>query len=450
MLAAAALVTLSAGWVLLALGVEPVPTWFYVVTWYPILVLADEFVHAATGQGRLLRGPRRVASLFGWSATIWLVFEVANFRLQNWYYVFLPAAGVERWIGILVSFATVVPAVVLAERTLAAVGVGRAWRTRPLAFDPRHRLGVMLLGAIGLGLTFVWPRVFFPLTWGAVWLIADPVVHRRHPQWSLLADAERGDWGRIGRLMLGGLGIGVLWEGLNFFARGQWIYTVPWLEYVKVFEMPPLGFLGFPFFALEAWALYHLLCSLGLATPAVAGTSPPRSHGGRQASWLAAAVFVVAALAGMERWTISSTTPRLRDAPDLTAAEVQQLRESGYSSVFRLAAAAAPALAERAGVKPSVAMQATDWARLVTLRGIGSAHAQTLATIGVRTVCSLARQTPGGLWNALRAAQEHRRDGRSPVRPVPAEVQIWIAAARRECADRYTVPISNATIAEAH
>ncbi|MDH3367954.1 MAG: hypothetical protein OEO17_08920, partial [Gemmatimonadota bacterium] len=400
MLAAAALVTLSAGWVLLALGVEPVPTWFYVVTWYPILVLADEFVHAATGQGRLLRGPRRVASLFGWSATIWLVFEVANFRLQNWYYVFLPAAGVERWIGILVSFATVVPAVVLAERTLAAVGVGRAWRTRPLAFDPRHRLGVMLLGAIGLGLTFGWPRVFFPLTWGAVWLIADPVVHRRHPQWSLLADAERGDWGRIGRLMLGGLGIGVLWEGLNFFARGQWIYTVPWLEYVKVFEMPPLGFLGFPFFALEAWALYHLLCSLGLATPAVAGTSPPRSHGGRQASWLAAAVFVVAALAGMERWTISSTTPRLRDAPDLTAAEVQQLRESGYSSVFRLAAAAAPALAERAGVKPSVAMQATDWARLVTLRGIGSAHAQTLATIGVRTVCSLARQTAGGLWNA--------------------------------------------------
>ncbi|MDH3458792.1 MAG: DUF4332 domain-containing protein, partial [Gemmatimonadota bacterium] len=231
---------------------------------------------------------------------------------------------------------------------------------------------------------------------------------------------------------------------------GQWIYTVPWLEYVKVFEMPPLGFLGFPFFALEAWALYHLLCSLGLATPAVAGTNLPRSHWGRLASWLAAGVFVVAALAGMERWTISSTTPRLRDAPDLTAAEVQQLREGGYSSVFRLAAAAAPTVAEQASFEPSVATQATDWARLATLRGIGSDHAQTLATVGVRTVCSLARRMPGDLWNTLRAAQEHRRDGQSPVRPVPAEVRIWIAAARRECTDRYAVPISSAIIHEAH
>ncbi len=450
MRAIVALVILGSGWVLLALGIEPVPTWFYVVSWYPILVLADEFVHASTGRGRLLGSPRRVVSLFAWSAVIWLAFEVANFRLQNWYYVFLPPTPVERWIGVLASFATVVPAVVLAERVLAAIGVGHSWHTRPLTFRAVHRRPVMLLGVVSFGLSAAWPQVFFPLIWGAAWLLADPVVHRRSPQWSLLADAARGDWGRIGRLMIGGLSIGVLWEALNSVARGHWIYTVPWLEHLKLFEMPPLGFLGFPFFALEAWALYHLLCSMGHAIPVAGGTFTAPARWKRGATWLAAIVFVALALAGMEQRTISSTTPRLRDARHLSSAELQQLRKSGYSSVFRLASAEAYLVADRAGLPPDVATTMTAWARLVTLRGIGSTHAETLAEIDVRTVCSLARQTPGFLWNAVKGAQRNRREGRPYVRPSPAEIRIWIAAARRDCADRHAVPVAAATDFEAH
>ncbi len=448
--AAVALLVLTAGWVLLVMDIEPVPTWFYVFAWYPILVLADEFAHAVSGRGRVFASPRRIVSLLGWSAVIWLIFEVANFRLQNWYYVFLPAAPVERWIGIIVSFATVVPAVVLAERALDAIGVGRSWRAQPLAFGPGHRNGVMLLGVVSLGLTVVWPRIFFPLTWGAAWLLADPIVHRLRPQWSLLADAARGDWGRIGRLMLGGLGIGLLWETFNFFARGQWIYTVPWLEHLKLFEMPPLGFLGFPFFALEAWALYHLVCALGFAIPTDAGTVAPRTSLAHGASWLVAGAFAALALAGMERRTISSTTPQLRDAPHLSATERQQLAQGGYSSVFRLAAAGADVVAERAGIPPDVATTTTEWARLVTLRGIGSSHAETLAEIDVRTVCSLARRTPGRLWNAVKAAQGTDPARPPPVRPLPAEVRVWIAAARRDCEHRHTVPMAAAAMLEAH
>jgi len=35
--------------------------------------------------------------------------------------------------------------------------------------------------------------------------------------------------------------------------------AVPYLGHVKVFEMPVLGYLGFPPFALECYAMYHWL-----------------------------------------------------------------------------------------------------------------------------------------------------------------------------------------------
>jgi hypothetical protein len=46
----------------------------------------------------------------------------------------------------------------------------------------------------------------------------------------------------------------------------SWTYTVPYLGNVKIFEMPVLGYLGFPFFAIESWAMYVCLRSwvLGL------------------------------------------------------------------------------------------------------------------------------------------------------------------------------------------
>jgi hypothetical protein len=44
---------------------------------------------------------------------------------------------------------------------------------------------------------------------------------------------------------------------------------VPYLGTLKVFEMPVLGYLGFPTFALECYAMYHALAGiLGAAGPA--------------------------------------------------------------------------------------------------------------------------------------------------------------------------------------
>src|SRR3989449_3872819 len=126
----AAVAALAAALVLLRLDVPPVPSWFYVFAWYPTLVILDALVVRLGGTSLLAR-PRELGGMLWWSAVIWFLFEALNFRLQDWYYVFLPDHRVERWLGITLSLATVVPAVVLPPRPLEDLGGGPGLSARP-------------------------------------------------------------------------------------------------------------------------------------------------------------------------------------------------------------------------------------------------------------------------------------------------------------------------------
>jgi hypothetical protein len=60
---------------------------------------------------------------------------------------------------------------------------------------------------------------------------------------------------------------GVLWEFWNYWAIAKWTYTVPFFGNIKLFEMPVLGFLGFPPFAVECWAMYVFIRSFLIPRP---------------------------------------------------------------------------------------------------------------------------------------------------------------------------------------
>ena len=60
------------------------------------------------------------------------------------------------------------------------------------------------------------------------------------------------------RLLLSGLICGILWEFWNFWAGAKWVYSIPYLNGFRVFEMPLAGFLGFPPFALICYLMYRL------------------------------------------------------------------------------------------------------------------------------------------------------------------------------------------------
>jgi hypothetical protein len=409
-------------------GQEPWATWFYPLAWYPTLAAVDACLSLKRGRGLFSADLRFTAALLAWSVPFWLLFELVNFRVANWYYVFLPPGMAARWTGIVLSFATVLPAIFASRELAAELGLAKDARWPRLPVTPVLPALLQGAGVAFVVLALAWPRFFFPLVWGAVTLLADPWVYRRDPDRSLLAALERGRPAVILQLLAGGLAIGFLWELYNVQARGKWIYTVPGLEELKLFEMPLLGFLGFPVLALDGWAVWNALGLVGLAP----GLTPPasaeaRDHGRRTAlrpvlrGVGAASVLLacVGVLLGMERWTITSTRPELGAivgpaAPVLAAA---------HHDVFTVSVADPLELARVSGADVADCRTWVQKARLATLRGIGTQGTEGLAAVGIDSVEGLARMDAAELTARLTAS------GADGVRP--ARVRVWVRAARR-------------------
>jgi len=121
----------------------------------------------------------------------------------------------------------------------------------------------LLLAMLGVGfamaaLSMSLPGYFYPFLWGSAFFLAEPVnAWLGRP--SLLGYLGRGDWRPVVALALGALVCGFLWELWNFYSYPKWTYHTPGVEFLHVFEMPLLGFLGYPPFGLELYALAHLI-----------------------------------------------------------------------------------------------------------------------------------------------------------------------------------------------
>ncbi len=411
-------------------GVEPFATWYYQFSWYSVLLTADGALALFGGVGGLKRGeflllgrPAFLFSMLGWSVVSWFFYELLNFRLQNWYYVFLPESLAARWWGTTVAFATVLPAVFIAEAILGSVGFARDVRTRPLRVTPRTLTVLRLIGAALMVLVLAWPRYFFALVWGASMLMIEPRVYRKSRDRSLLHDLEQGRPGRLLRLLAGGALIGLLWECLNIGARAKWIYTVPFLENLKLFEMPVPGFLGFPPFAVECFIIWQALVTAGLAVPRF-GPSFRASSARRIGAVVGAVAFCVAVLLGMEVWTFTSNKPSITE---LSGVRVIKLQHAGYD-VFRLAHSTSSLVAADVGIDRATAQEWVNRAGLASLRGIGTDNLQLLLDLGIDSVEELAAADPAMLITELE--QKTGQDW------VDARVRVWVRGARRVMASR--------------
>ena len=232
-------------------GRAPFDTWFFPLAWWSYILVVDGWVYRHRGESLLISYPGRLAFLSLWSVVFWSLFEVLNFRLQNWHYVGLPENTPVRWAGYAAAFATVVPAL-LETADLLETG----W-LRPVSVAPLMRSGRIICGGIGVAslvLPVLWPTLFFPLVWGAPLFLFDPVNELWGGQ-SLLSDWRSGTLRRVSLLMTSGLLCGILWEFWNVCAKAHWVYTVPGLDGWKIFEMPAIGYLGFLPFALSAFVL---------------------------------------------------------------------------------------------------------------------------------------------------------------------------------------------------
>ncbi len=399
----------------------------YEVAWWSLIVLLDRCILLRTGRSPIARAPLRFLLLSLWSVAFWFSFELINLRIRNWHYIFVGPGEGERWLGSFLAFATVLPAIALSAELIDALIPRPSAAARLDGRDSggrrSRRVPPWLPGALAsLGLAFLalplaWPRYFYPLVWGGVVLVLDPLNRLRGAP-SLLGEWEAGRARVFAVVLAAGAFCGLIWELLNYWARVKWVYTVPFFEELKLFEMPLPGFLGFPPFALECWVFIRSLEAFRLLPRE--GEPPPREpifSAGRLAAALAVSSLVAAvALPAMDQITIASLYPLVDDLPGLSPSLRAELRERRIVDCFDLREDL-----ERRGDRSSALRRRVD---LVLLAGIGIEKAEALRGIGIDSVAALAAADPSELTERIEAIDPVRR-------PSAAEVRYWVRAARR-------------------
>ncbi len=420
---------LAAGEIGLGLGLYPVQVLFYVIAWWSYILLLDAGVWVRRGDSLLRDRPWEFLVLAFWSSALWNLFEVFNFRLQNWFYVNVPVEAIYALPLSALAFATVLPGLFETADLLRASGVVAGVRTRPWTVRPALRWALMTLGAVMLVAPFLWPRAAYPWIWGFAVLLIDPLCHRLGAR-SLLGQLERGDPRPVLRVLAAGVICGGLWEFWNFWAHTKWIYTVPFFEDTKWFEMPPLGFLGFPPFALECYVLVNLLNHVR-GGRSWEDAIPGRSGAPRAVAVVGVAVALVwnvAVYLGIEEFTVQSYSPELRWVQGLPPGAVERLERAGMArpvEVLRRTAApqALARLAAESGLSEAALREVRAACRLIDTGGLGARHANTLRRLGITTVEALAAQDPAALYLRWAAAA-------GPRALTLPQVRIWVRAAR--------------------
>jgi hypothetical protein len=228
--------------------------------WLGYILVVDALVLQRSGSSLLTRLRWDFIRLFLASAPAWWLFEVINWRTQSWEYVGAETFSTPEYILLCTfSFSTVMPAVFETAELVRTFAWTNRFASGPCVAPTRRVcLGFFLTGWLMLALVLAWPKYCYPLVWGAVYLILEAInaqLGRQH----LLEGLQRGDWHPVISLSLGALICGGFWEMWNYYSFPKWIYHTPGAEYLHLFEMPLLGYLGYlPF----AWELYALRNSL--------------------------------------------------------------------------------------------------------------------------------------------------------------------------------------------
>lgn len=241
--------------------VEPFWTWHTPIAWTGYILILDSLIGKRRRHSWLSANRGEFVFLAIVSVPLWVVFEGYNLLIENWHYINLPENLVVRYFGYAWAFATISPGVFLTAEVIGTLrgtsprAVDGHLPTRDYRSQPIDHM-LVAAGAAMLIWPIVWPSPYLaaPVFLGFVFLL-DPLNARAGDE-SLLRDMRQGNYSRLTNLLLAGFICGGLWEFWNFWARAKWIYTVPIFGDIKIFEMPVLGYFGFPPFALECFAMY--------------------------------------------------------------------------------------------------------------------------------------------------------------------------------------------------
>jgi hypothetical protein len=228
--------------------------------WLGYILVVDGLVWRRSGTSLYSRSRAAFAGLFLVSTPAWWLFEVLNWRTGNWVYLGREEfSDLAHFLWASLNFSTVMPAVFGTAELARTFGwLKRLPRGPVIKPTSRVLVGFFVAGLIMFALMMLWPRTFFLFKWLSLYFMLEPVnvwLGNRN----LAAYTAVGNWRPVVALWVGVLICGFFWEMWNIYSYPKWIYHVPPFEFLYIFEMPLLGYGGYLPFALELFALYHLV-----------------------------------------------------------------------------------------------------------------------------------------------------------------------------------------------
>ena len=298
-------IALWAGW-------GPVATAFTPLMWTGYILLVDGWIWTRGHYSYFKNAKREWPMLALFSVLIWVMFEVFNFPIQAWTYKQIPPDLLVKGLVFAWAYATIIPALLRTRSLLATFDLfdrPHPWR-RDFKFTPFWQA---VSFAAGLGMTFIplmfpacapddltcTPKLLVPFVWLGLIFLIEPInyrigapsvfrdlEHRKHREGETREirefemrnpvktetrdeDRNKGKISFFWQILVAGLICGLLWESWNIQAAHHngliWeyhlheIYLIPSPDrYWRLGEMPLLGFLGYPPFIWECFALWEL------------------------------------------------------------------------------------------------------------------------------------------------------------------------------------------------
>jgi hypothetical protein len=237
--------------------ITPFYYYFYITSWWSYIIFLDALLSLKYKRFFVLN--RYLPLLIIISCGYWCFFELLNIRLQNWFYINLPPEIPYRYPGYLLGFGTVLPAIYLTQEAIQSV-LGKI-RVKSIHV-PHYSAYVITTGCVALVLTVAVPEYCFALAWVFPLLLCDGINYL-YGYNSFMGDLREGHVEELVSTILSGLLCGFLWEFWNYWSLTKWVYTVPFFEKGKIFEMPLAGYVGFFVFGLGTIAFKSFLHGTG-------------------------------------------------------------------------------------------------------------------------------------------------------------------------------------------
>ena len=421
--------------ILLFKKVDPFYSWFYSFAWWSYILIIDAVIYRLKGSSLILSRTKEFFMMIPWSIFIWLIFEAANLSLENWYYINLPRSMVERWGGYVIAYGTVLPGISETTELLESLGLFRKSKIKKTVISGEGGSVLILLGTLCLVSSLLIPEYCFPLIWMGFTFLLEPFNYRLGGK-SLLRDLEEGNPRKIYLLLIAGLICGFLWEFWNFWALSKWVYTVPFFQRGKGFEMPFLGFLGFPPFAIQAYVIYNFISLFRSGRGWEESTYRLNlKRRTRPLTMILTAIligsFSVLIFRAIDSNTVDSYYPRLEDAYWVEPPYRRELPKVGITSLDDLLLKTREKkekdeLALRLLIPKDLLIQWVERAQLVQLKGLGVENLRLLEGVGIDSVSALAKENPESLYDKLEQATRERVPRRK------AMIRIWVREAQKK------------------